>query len=225
MQLPLVATCSHGAFGADGVVLGGVGGRGLDSDLRQALSGLPRSPPPPPQPRRRRGSGRPARPTGSFPGSASVPRFRTSPLSDSSPAPSPRSCLDPKFATCRLNMIQMRHRPYVPFRLTKLLQTRASRKITTTTFAPSFSVSSLFFSCNDCSRQPFLRVPVRMPDARRAELKRPSEEQCILERAAVSVVGTNGSFGSSFVSESCRRLLATSRPAARRWQSDNYFHG
>ena len=45
LQLPLVATSSHGAFGADGVVPGGVGGRGLDSDLRQALSGLPRSPP------------------------------------------------------------------------------------------------------------------------------------------------------------------------------------
>ena len=45
MQLPLVATSSRGAFGADGVVPGGVGGRGLDSDLRQALSGLPRSPP------------------------------------------------------------------------------------------------------------------------------------------------------------------------------------
>ena len=66
---------------------------------------------------------------------------------------------------------------YVMFQLAKLVETDAR-----TTSAPSFSVSSLFFSSNDCSRQSFLRVPVRMPDARRAELKRPSEEQCILER-------------------------------------------
>ena len=98
------------------------------------------------------------------------------------------------------------------YRSTKLVETDA-----TTSSAPSFSVSSLFFFSDHCSRQPFHRVPVRMPDAaRRAELKRPSERGAMYSRAAVSVAGTAASGAASSV----KAVVACSPRVARRRRGD-----
>ena len=110
-------------------------------------------------------------------------------------------------------MIQLRHRTYVLLELTTLVQTKASRKKYHDHLRFKFV---LFLQRLLSAALPSRPGAVRMPDARRAELKRPSEEQCILERRCRWREGTAASGAASSV----KAVVAACSPRVVRRRGD-----